>query len=740
MTQSIDDTQFRSANNEPQDDEIDLRDLLATLIEGKWLIAVVTALALAMGLGYLLVASPVYRADALIQVEGKDGGLNSAFGDMAALLGQQTAAVSGEIEILRSRMVVGQAVANLRLDIAATPDYFPLVGEAMARRYKGTGVAAPWLGLGGYSWGGEAIAVATFEVPSAFIGETFTLVLGESGRYELLSPEGEPVLNGQIGQAASAQVPGGELKLFVTDLQGRPGTRFELTRRPALAVVSGLQRDLGVSEKGKQSNIIGLSLQGTDRALTTAIVNEIANIYVRQNVERKSAEAQKTLEFLDRQLPQLKQELQASEAALNNYRNQKGSVDLDKEAGAILEQMVKTEQNKTLLKQKREELIGRFTPAHPAIIAVDAQIAELNAVQASLEKQVKSLPQTQQEILRLARDAQVNTELYTALLNNYQQLQVAKAGTVGNVRIVDYAAQPIAPIKPKRPLVAVLSLGLGLFLGVSAVFLWRALRSGVEDPDLLERQLGISVYATVPHSRVQKKISRQIRKGEQSQVLAVQDPEEAAVESLRNLRTALHFAALGAKNKVLMITGPAPGIGKSFISVNLAAVMASAGAKVLLIDADMRKGYLHQYLGLGREKGLSNVIGGTLDIGAAIHKTAVSGLDFMPTGALPPNPAELLLHERFSSTLEALASQYDHVVIDSPPVLAVTDAAIVGRLSGTTLLVVKAGAHPMREIEQAVKRLKQAGVNLRGLLFNDVKVTSNRYGYKYSYQYSYKKS
>jgi len=182
-----------------------------------------------------------------------------------------------------------------------------------------------------------------------------------------------------------------------------------------------------------------------------------------------------------------------------------------------------------------------------------------------------------------------------------------------------------------------------------------------------------------------------------------------------------------------MIAGPSPSVGKSFVSVNLAAVLSSNDKKVLLIDGDIRRGHLHEYLGIERKNGLSDFVAGEIPIGEAMHQTVVPGLTLIPTGTIPPNPSELLLHQRFANCLSVLTPRYDHIIIDSPPILAVTDAAIA------TLMVLKSGEHPMREIEQAVKRLQQSDVNLRGILFNDIRTESRRYGPgKYNYQYVYK--
>ena len=400
------------------------------------------------------------------------------------------------------------------------------------------------------------------------------------------------------------------------------------------------------------------------------------------------------------------------------------------------------------MQQKRDELRQKFTESHPSVVAIDKQIARLQGQMNTNDQKIEVLPETQQVILRLARDVKVNTELYTALLNNSQTLRVSKAGTVGNVRIIDYAVLPTEPIKPKKPLIVAASLILGLILGVASAFIRKSLHRGVQDPDLIEKQLNIPVYATIPHSADQEKINIRLKKTHKREenelsILALEKNDDLAIESLRSLRTTLHFAFLEAQNNVIMITGPSPGVGKSFVSINLATVLADAGKKILLIDGDLRKGFINKSLGVRREQGLSEFISNTITLDVAIHKIPIANFDFIATGSIPPNPSELLLHERFGIFLESISKRYDHVIIDSPPILAVTDAAIIGRMASATLMVIRAGQHPMRELEQSTKRLLQAGVDIKGIVFNDVPESSSNYGYgygKYVYQYSYQKS
>jgi len=724
--------------------DIDLAEMFGALLESKWLIAAVTFVAVLLGGAYLYVTTPVFEVDALLQIEDKQSGV-SGLAEMSALFSGETP-VTAEVEILSSRLVLGDAVSRLRLDIAASPRYFPVIGRAMARRHDPTqGIADALFGLRSFGWGGELIQVDTLDVPKDYEGEDLALIAGENGGFTLENPSGNALLDGRVGETATRDLGNGfTVKIFVSRLVAAPGTEFILRKSSRLQAIQRLRDALVAAEQGKQSGVIRVTLDGTQPIAITSTLNEIVNIYLRQNVERKSKEAEQRLAFLEEQLPQVKEQLQAAEAVFNTYRLQHGSVDLPAETQSLLQRVVATEQEISQLRQKRDELLQRFTAAHPTVAAVDAQLSRLSGQLARLNDQVKVLPDTQQEILRLSRDVEVNTALYNALLNGAQELKVAKAGTVGNVRVVDYALPPDAPVRPQKGLIMLVALAFGLVFGVVAAIVRRAIQSrAVHDPKVVEQTFGMPVYATVPHSATQEKLAkRQGRAAGENLILAALESDDLSVESLRSLRTSLHFMLLEAPNNVIMITGPSPGIGKSFVSMNLAAVLASAGRRVVVVDADMRKGHLNRYVGLPRDGGLSEVISGQAALTESIHRTPVEGLDLIPTGALPPNPAELLMHPRFGDVLSELSASYDLVLVDCPPIMAVTDAALVGRHAGASLLVIKAGVHPIREVEQSIKRLQQAGVQVRGFIFNDLEVSRSRhYGYgRYAYQYSYKRS
>ncbi|MEZ9268382.1 polysaccharide biosynthesis tyrosine autokinase, partial [Vibrio splendidus] len=495
------------------------------------------------------------------------------------------------------------------------------------------------------------------------------------------------------------------------------------------------------SEQGKQTGILKLSFEGENKQQISEILNHISQIYFLQNVKRNSAEAEKSLEFLESHLPGIKSELTGYEDVLNNYRQKNESIDLGLEAQSTLKVMVELEAQLNELTFKESEISQRFTKDHPAYKALLDKRKTLLGEKDRLNKQVQKLPKTQREVLRMTRDVEVNQQIYIQLLNKVQELSIIKAGTVGNVRILDDAQAYARAVKPKKPLIVVLATLLGGMLSVAFVLVKAAFHRGVESPDQIE-QIGLPVYAAVPKSDLQIELTNRFKskkqqtKGTQA-LLAESNPADLSVEALRGLRTSLHFAMLEAKNNVLMISGPAPGIGKSFISTNFAAVAAKTGQKVLLIDADMRKGYLQQSFGVNWDNGLSDVLSGKQEFAQSVKSTPVENLEIITRGQVPPNPSELLMHPRFAELMEWASKEYDLVIVDTPPVLAVTDPSIVGAFAGTTLMVARYGQNTIKEIDVARNRFEQSGIEVKGVIFNAIeKKASSSYGYGY-YNYTY---
>jgi tyrosine-protein kinase Etk/Wzc len=703
-----------------------LADWLSNVWEGRLFVLGGLIFFLAVGGFYVWRTAPVYQVQAMLQVQAKQSApADPAFAKMEGLF-SGSADTQSEIEILQSNLVLGRTVEALGLDLEAAPKVLPIVGAALARRDP----EAP------------RIKVDAFDMPDYLRGKVFRLVALEGGAYRLESPKGQALGTGKVGEPLSVSYGGDALKLTVHSIHADPGQRFLLDRKPEVEAVESLRANFDVAEKGALSNVLGLTLKSQDPALGTQVLNEIVSQYIRHKFERKNAAASQTLEILKEQLPQVKAKLDAAESKLNQFREKSGSVDIPRQADTYLQQNANLSAQLSALRQKKQDLLRTYKPDADVVTTIDHQIAQLTGETGRIESKVRALPGAQQEVVRLSRDVQVNTDLYTALLNNIQQLQIASVGDVGNVTVVDAAAADPLPIEPKKTKLMGLFGFFGLLVGVGLSIMRKALNRGIEDHRLIESKLGLPVLVTIPHSKLQEEHGQAVQRGEDGlHLLAALNPDDLATESLRSLRTVLHFSVKHATNNIIMVTGPSPAIGKSFVSGNLAAVLAQAGNRVLAVDVDLRKGSLHrQFWARDRSGGLSDVLAHLADWESVIHKTAVPNLDLMMSGSIPQNPSELLMTDAFEEFLMKASKAYDYVVLDAPPVLAVTDAVIIASKVGSVLMVAKYGQHPIDELRACLKRIERHGIRVVGCVFNDVRplgLLGSYSHYRYAYHYRY---
>jgi tyrosine-protein kinase Etk/Wzc len=700
--------------------------LLDTLYEGRKTIVIIAALFTLVGLVYAMLARPVYQADMLIHVEDSDGATKNALADLSAMFAVKTAA-SAEIEVLRSRMVVSRAVEATQLYINASPRYFPVVGRWIATHLS----VSSWSGRGGYAWGDEAITVARFDVPERMHGARFIVTLRGNGTYTLAHNGTD--LPGRVGETLHVEVPGGAIDLLVSAIDGHPGATFELSRSSELAATLGLQSRLMISEKGKESSVIGAALEGDDPVKTSVILNAIGSEYMRQKVQRTQEEAEKSIAFLNQQLPELKATLERAEEEYNQFRSEHGAVDLGAEAAALLQASAQAQSRIADLRQQRAQLDARYMPDNPALIAMNGQLEEAEKAMAELAVQTKRLPPLEQSVLRLQREVQVDTNIYTNLLNTKEQMRLLKAGKVSNARLIDSAAVPEGPIRPKRALIVVAGSLTGLFVGAGLVLFKRRMNSGIAMVDEIEAGAGLHVYASVPRSRVQQSLTRRLPEGVPGtcSVLACTASFDAAVESLRSFRGALEFALRDAPNHVVLLAGPTPMVGKSFVSVNLAALLGASGQRVLLIDTDLRRGTLNACVGVRSSPGITDIMQG-MHYESAVHRQIMPGVDFVANGGYVANASELLRHSRFRRFVEWADREYDVVLMDAPPILPVADSGIVANLAGMVFLVARQGVTSVSELRESVRRFEQIGVPVRGVVFNDMTSRPGKYGSEYA--------
>ncbi|WP_333664540.1 polysaccharide biosynthesis tyrosine autokinase [Acinetobacter guillouiae] len=723
-------------NSKTNDDTIDLKELFFSLIAQWKVIVLCVILTLICALLYLRVTSPVYSTDAMVQVEdGKSAASAALMGelkDVAGGLGQKSPA-DAEIEILNSRLVLGKVIKNLNLNIQIQDNADTFLHKLVSKDKTKLSYSSKAVDFQKNQF---SFSILKLDIPEYYYDKKLTLQFIDKKQFSL-SYQDQVLFKGVLNQLNQTQDNKGLWSVQINSLNPFQQD-FTITKFALPSAVKLIQENYSVAEKGKMTGVIGISYSGNDQQHITQVLNNILSVYHEQNIERKSLESKQTLSFLDQQLPELKQQLEESEIKFNKFREQYNTVDVTQESELMLKQNVELEKMRIELKQKQAEYSAKYTPDHPLMTEINAQLAAIDKKSTELNQAIKRLPETQRLYLQLYRDVKVNTELYTSLLNSYQQLKIVKAGEIGNVRIIDTAVEPVKPIKPRKLIVLILSIFVGGFIGVMIALLRNMLSSGIKDSSRIENELDLPVYATVPRSPIQESRVQLLKKKKSIPILAAKNSEDIAIESLRSIRTTIHFALNKAKNNIIAISGPAPEIGKSFISTNLAAIFAQGNKKVLLIDADIRRGYLHKYFSHDTSPGLTEYLAGQNTIEQCIvHSNTVNNLDFLPRGKNHSHAAEMLGSNGLSELLEQLSQQYDHIIIDTPPILAVTDGIIISQFAGVNLVVARYAKTQMKELELTINRFEQAGSKVNGVILNDVRATAGgNYGYNYAYAYT----
>jgi tyrosine-protein kinase Etk/Wzc len=751
-----------------------MRDVLRMIYEQIWWVIAIAACVTLGAVLYARSATRIYSADALIQVESSTGSTGGGAQALAALTPSAGMRTDAEIQIIKSRNVVEPVVEQFKLNFAAWPKTMPYLGRLVSLfAHPGHPISAPF-GMTSYAWGGEDIAVGSIEVPTELQGATLTLrALGE-GRFELLDPSGKSLLTGTAGVPASND----DVSIEVTRLVARPGTEFYVMRFNQLDAVGGLAGGLQVVEKGSDTGIVQLSYMGTDPKLITAIVNAVGQSYLKERQDRAQEEASRMLSFLNGEMPRIRDEVNRAETALAEYQSHSGSFQPTTEASMYLGGEIEYEKQIAAMRVTRAQLLTQFTADSPEVKAIDAQLAAMASEKSRFEGQFATVPQNERQALSLQRDAKVAEQIYVALMNRIQELSITRAGTVSNVHMIDEALVPSSPIKPKPGMIISAGVVLGIIAGIGFAVCRRTLFTGVADAAQLERRFGMPVFGVIAHSNEQSHAdqlalesraaaaalpgasgapgrsgspqmdgaSNVYMPGEKSPLvptralLAKTHPFDPSIEGLRGLRSTLQFGLLDAPNRVVAFTSPAPSDGKSFICANLAALLAETGRRVLLIDADLRRGRLARYLGRSPKGGLTELLTGQSDFDVVAQPTGVEGLHFIAAGAYPPNPSEILASARFAELLERFEQQFDLVIVDTPPLLAVPDAASIANIAGSTILVMRAGANTERHIAESLEKLRRARARVIGGVLNGVpQKNAGRYGasdYAYAHLYT----
>ncbi|MEX5892172.1 polysaccharide biosynthesis tyrosine autokinase [Providencia vermicola] len=687
-------------NRSPASDEIDLLALFKVLKSSYLKIGFFTLFFILLAAAYSFLATPIYQANATLQYDkASQVSLVDQMSEMMPLA-SSGGQVDSEIEVIKSRMVLGKTVTNLNLDTQIAP-----------------------AGFFDKLWGDKTDAVvALYLVPEDFIGKPATLTYLGDNKYSL-NIEGQ-VLEGTVGILLKQD----DVSLLVSSLVAEVGQEFTLVKNARYSTIENLRNTLTIAEVGKGTGIINMAIKGADKTENVQILNSIIQNYVDQNTERKKEVTNNTLLFLDEYLPKIKTKLDNYENQLNTFRKKNESIDLSLEAKSALDSALQVEEKLNELTFKEVEIQQLYTRNHPAYQSLLDKRQQLLREKEKISKAIQKLPNTQQQIVRLTRDVESEQAIYNQLVAKQQELSVLNSGITADVRIIDSAESQPNAVAPKKALILVLAAILGFIVGCAYVIAREFFNNkikGTEDIDAL----GINVYATIPFSSYEKKLIAEGNK----HPLALENPADTAVEAIRSLRTSVYFSVMNQGNNLVMVTSASPGVGKSFVTSNMAVVLANAGKKVLLIDTDLRKGRIHKAFGLSNKLGLSDYLSQSDTSQPNIHNSVIENLDVICRGKNVTHSSELLMSERFKRLLDTVKGQYDIVVIDTAPILAITDSAIIGKYVGTSLLIAYYGVNTVKDIELSLKRFKQNDIEITGVILNGIDAKSDDYNYVYEY-------
>ena len=715
------------------DDDIDLMALAFVILRGWKTIAIFALLGLIIGILYSRYVNPTYQSDALIQVEDQASGISSAL-ETSDLIPESTAQSQTEIQLIKSRMVLKPVVDALHLDIRLHNPNISSFDKIKSDRVNTQENSAEGVFL--ETEAGD-VQVSQFDVSQAYLNKSFTLSRSSEG---FVLNDGFDDFRGQLSQPYRFRGTDGVIAIQVNDLP-EASYPIDIVKQSLQNATNDINSALTVTEAGGQTGILQLSMVGPNQEQISNILKSIVLSYVNQNQSRGSEETTRTITFIESQIPALRQKLEDSEAAFNTFRENNGTIDVSQEATLLLSEKADIESKINELRLQKADLTTYYTEEHPQVIQINEQLQVLNSRQQEIEARVERLPEIQRQFLQLSEDVAINREIYLTMLKNYEQLKIVKAGQIGYARIIDMPISTFKAIAPKKVQIILLALILGAMLGGILVLIKSLLRKVVKDPERIEAQTGVPVIATIPRSPSLSRLAK--KKNTPNRLLAYVDNNSLSYEAIKSLRTYLMFGMpevgkLGQRAKIVLITGESPGVGKSFISANLAEVLSQLNKKVLVVDADMRLGEMHRLFNMEPDNGLAELLNHEditeEKIVGAIHPTTMDFIDFMPRGKQPHNPTSLLTGERFDAVVQQLSTHYDYIVIDSPPVLAASDPVILSQYADKVLMVTRYDKSIEGQLGYAIKQMNKANIQVDGVVLNDVQ--QNRMS-KYSYHYSY---
>lgn len=702
-------------NTQLTDDTIDLRELLFTLLTQWKLIVFCTVLALVCAATYIKVAKKTYSVDAKVQmIDNKQNGLAGLNSQLAALgslagmslgsLGNQQS-IQTEIEILQSRSILAKTIQDLNLDIQIQPEQ-SLLNKLLSTDQFQTNYTIDEVQVKNHK---AKFSIHQFNIPKQYLDQNLILNFHGQSFNLILEKTGLEVFKGTVNQKTESNTLKTAWAIDITSQQPLEG-RYIVQKQSILTAVKTISLNLKAAELGKQTGIITINYEGTDKAHIIKVLNHILEIYQELNLATKSAEKEKTLSFLNQQLPELKNNLEQAERKFNAFRETHGTIDIQQESALYLKQSVELETQKVQLEQKQAELAAQYTPQHPMMQEINAQIGVFNKKINELNGALKKLPNTQSQYLQYYRDVQVQTQLYTSLLGTYQSLSLAKAGETGNLRVLDYPVEPTKPIKPRKLIILILSMFVGGFIGVLIALMRNMLKTGVRNRDDIEQVSGIKTYVELP---------KIVQKGNKP------------LQTLKTFIPTLTFKLQQRQHNVTLISSIVPDQNQNIIVQHLGLYLSQTGKKVLLIDSDLYRGQLNQLFNSSTKSGLSEYLRGQANLDQVIVNTTSPNLSLIVRGQSSDEISISSHQTQIAQLIQQVRAQYDYIILSAAPVLATSDSLTLAQFTGFNLCLVQYGQTQLKDIELAKSYFENAGLEIDGLILDQVPAYQTK---QYQYQ------
>jgi tyrosine-protein kinase Etk/Wzc len=741
MFMNTDSNNLSKSTTEKSSNDVDLLALVFVLLRGWKTVLFFAVLGLIIGVLYSRYENPTYKSDALIQIDTTSQGVSALGTNISDLVSTDVSPAQTEALLIKSRMILKPVVDLLHLDIRLNDPSINTLDKIKSDRTH-TQINTPE-GVALKTADGQ-VQISQLNVSQAYLDQSFTLVRSGTNNNFTLS-NGFDDFKGQLNKAHYFRGTDGIIQITVNDLPDNEHP-ITITKQSLQNITDSINGALTVTELNDKTGIIQLSLIGSNQQQITLILKQIVESYIDKNKSRGSEETTKTLSFMETQIPLLKQKLEASEAVFNDFRERSGSIDISQESGLLVAENSQIDSQINELKLKKADLTTYYTEEHPLVLQINDQLKVLNNRKQEIKNDIARLPETQREFLKLSADTTINSEIYLTMLKNYEQLKIVKAGQIGFARIVDMPISTYRTIAPKKQLIVMLSILSGILFGILLVFLKSMLKNTIKDPDRLEAKTGVPVIATIPRSSSLTRLGK--NKKTPNRLLAYIDHNSLSYEAIKSLRTHLMFGMSeqgksGQRAKIILISGESPGVGKTFITANLSEVLAQLDQKVLIIDADMRLGELHKMFNIEQNFGLADYLSQkdnesttSQSIAEYVHATGMDNIDFMPRGQHPKQPTTLLASKKFKDLMSQLSERYDYIVIDSPPILAASDAIILSQYADKLLMVTRYNSSIERQLVYAISQLTKDHVRVDGIVMNDVQQgVMDKYSYHYSYAY-----